>query len=55
VRLVEKMIRDEAYLAAIYERFPGELEAAFGPHLVGLRRRLLPEAEAEQLLVVVSG
>lgn len=55
VRLVEKLIRDEAYLAAIYERFPDELETEFGPHLVGLRRRLLPDEESEQLLVVTSG
>ena len=54
VRLVEKLIRDEAYLAAIYERFPAELGEAFGPHLVGLRRRLLPQEEAQQLLVVIS-
>ena len=53
VRLVEKLIRDEAYLAAIYERFPSELEEAFGPHLVGLRRRLLPEAEADKLLLIM--
>jgi len=28
VWLVEKLNRDESYLASIYERFPGELEAA---------------------------
>ena len=54
VRLVEKLIRDEAYLAAIYERFQPELEAAFGPHLVALRRRLLPIDQAEQLLAIVG-
>jgi len=54
VRLVEKFIRDEAYLAAIYERFSPELEAAFGPHLVELRRRLLPEAAAKRLVAVTA-
>jgi sugar-specific transcriptional regulator TrmB len=54
VRLVEKFIRDEAYLAAIYERFSPELEAAFGPHLVDLRRRLLPEAAAKRLVAITA-
>ncbi len=54
VRLVEKLIRDEAYLAAIYERFHDELEAAYGPHLVALRQRLLPVDQAERLLAVVG-
>ena len=39
VRLVEKLIRDESYLAAIYARFGPELEREFGPHLAALRRR----------------
>ncbi len=54
VRLVEKFIRDEAYLAAIYEHFSSELEATFGPHLVELRRRLLPEAAAERLVAITT-
>lgn len=54
VRVVEKLIRDDAYLASIYERFPDELEAAFGPHLVELRRRLLPAADAERLVAITS-
>jgi len=54
VRLVEKLIRDEAYLAAIYERFRPDLESAFGPHLVKLRRRLLPAEQAERLVSVVG-
>lgn len=54
VRLVEKLIRDEAYLAAIYERFRNDLEAVYGPHLVALRRRLLPVDQAERLLAVVG-
>jgi sugar-specific transcriptional regulator TrmB len=54
VRVVEKFIRDEAYLASIYERFPAEIEAAFGPHLVHLRRRLLPEADAEHLIAITA-
>lgn len=54
VRVVEKFIRDEAYLASIYERFPSELEGAFGPHLVDLRRRLLPEKEADWLVAITA-
>ncbi len=54
VRLVEKLIRDEAYLAAIYERFRDELEGAYGPHMVGLRQKLLPADQAERLLSVVG-
>jgi len=54
VRLVEKLIRDEAYVAAIYERFSDDLEEAFGVHLVELRRRLLPEADAERLVAITT-
>jgi HTH-type transcriptional regulator, sugar sensing transcriptional regulator len=54
VRLVEKLIRDEAYLAAIYERFAKDLEDAYGPHLLALRRRLLPPDQAEQLVSAVG-
>jgi sugar-specific transcriptional regulator TrmB len=54
VRLVEKLIRDETYLAAIYDRFSPDLEAAFGAHLVNLRARLLPPDAAEQLISVVG-
>ncbi|HLG50780.1 MAG TPA: helix-turn-helix domain-containing protein [Chloroflexota bacterium] len=54
VQLVEKLIRDEAYLAEIYQRFRTELEAAYGQHLVQLRRRLLPAAQAERLLAIVG-
>jgi sugar-specific transcriptional regulator TrmB len=54
VRLVEKLIRNEAYLASIYEQLPVELEAAFGPHLVDLRRRLLPTADAKRLVEITA-
>ncbi len=54
VRVVEKLIRDEAYLASIYERFPEELESAFGVHLFQLRHRLLPEADAERLVAMTA-
>lgn len=54
VRLIEKLIRDETYLAAIYEQFQSELTAAFGPHLVELRRKLLPADQAERLVSVVG-
>jgi HTH-type transcriptional regulator, sugar sensing transcriptional regulator len=54
VSVVEKLIRDEAYLAAIYEQCSSELEAAFGPHLVHLRRRLLPAEDAERLIAVTA-
>lgn len=54
VHVVEKLIRDEAYLASIYERFPRELEDAFGPHLVDLRRLLWPETDAERLVAITT-
>jgi len=54
VRMVEKLIRDEAYLAAVYERFRVELEEAYGPHLVALRQRLLPSDQARRLLAIVG-
>lgn len=54
VRTVEKLIRDEAYLAAIYEHLPAELEQSFGPHMVHLRRGLLPEPDAEHLLAITT-
>ena len=54
VRLVEKVIRDEAYLAAIYASHHRELEQTYGPHLVELRRRLLPDDQAAALLSIVG-
>jgi HTH-type transcriptional regulator, sugar sensing transcriptional regulator len=54
VRVVEKLIRNEAYLASIYESFSHEMETAFGPHLVHLRQRLLPEKEAERLVALTT-
>lgn len=54
VRLVEKLVRDESYLAEIFAQLGPELEARFGPHLVELRRRLLPEDQAQRLLTIVA-
>ncbi|GCF11119.1 TrmB family transcriptional regulator [Dictyobacter arantiisoli] len=54
VRIVEKFIRDESYLAAIYEHLSPELEATFGPHLVQLRRGLLPTEDAEKLVAITT-
>ncbi len=54
LRVVEKLIRDEAYLAAIYDRLRPELEGAFGRHLVELRARLLPPEQASELMSVVG-
>ena len=54
VRLVEKLIRDETYLAAIYARHHADLERSFGPHLVALRSRLLPPDQAERLVSLVG-
>lgn len=54
VRVVEKLIRDESYLAAIYEQFSPQLEEAFGHHLVDLRRRLLPTTDAERLVAITT-
>jgi sugar-specific transcriptional regulator TrmB len=54
VGIVEKLIRDETYLAAIYQRFADDLEREFGRHLVGLRSRFLPPEQAEQLISIVG-
>lgn len=54
VRTVEKLIRDETYLAAIFDRFGDELETEFGPHLVSLRQSLLPPDQAEQLISITG-
>jgi len=54
VGIVEKLIRDETYLAAIYARFADDLEAEYGRHLVRLRSRFLPAEQAEQLISIVG-
>ncbi|SDT25580.1 TrmB family transcriptional regulator [Microlunatus soli] len=54
VGIVEKLIRDETYLAAIYARFADDLEAEYGKHLVKLRSRFLPASQAEQLISIVG-
>lgn len=54
VGIVEKLIRDETYLAAIYARFADDLEREFGRHLVNLRSRFLPVEQAEQLISIVG-
>ena len=54
VGVVEKLIRDETYLAAIYARFADDLESEFGRHLVNLRSRFLPAEQAEQLISIVG-
>lgn len=54
VQVVEKLIRDEAYLAAIYASHRDELEQSFGPHLVQLRTRLLPADQADSLVSIVG-
>jgi sugar-specific transcriptional regulator TrmB len=54
VGIVEKLIRDETYLAAIYARFADDLEAEYGRHLVKLRSRFLPAEQAEQLISIVG-
>lgn len=52
--VVEKLIRQEAYLAAIFERHHDLLTESFGPHLVELRSRLLPTDQADQLVSIVG-
>jgi len=54
VGIVEKLIRDETYLAAIYARFADDLEREYGRHLVRLRARFLPADQAEQLISIVG-
>lgn len=50
VNLAESLIRHEIYLAEIFGRFGAQIEAEFGPALVSLRRRYLPEPQASALL-----
>ncbi len=54
VQIVEKLIRDEAYLAAIYDSHRDSLEQEYGQHLVGLRTRLLPQDQARNLMSIVG-
>ena len=54
VALVEKLLRDEAYLAAIFRDLRKPLEKRFGRHLVDLRAELLPPEDAERLVALVG-
>jgi len=54
VMVVEKLIRDEAYLAAIFDTHGPALEETYGPHLVELRTRLLPPELATRLTTVLG-
>jgi HTH-type transcriptional regulator, sugar sensing transcriptional regulator len=54
VQLVEKLIRDESYIAEVFARFRPQLEQAYGPHLFGLRSRLLPPTLSRRLAEVVG-
>jgi sugar-specific transcriptional regulator TrmB len=49
VNMAESLIRHEIYLAEIFGRFGKQIEAAFGPALVSLRRNYLPTAQANAL------
>ncbi len=49
VVLVESLIRHEIYIAEIFARFGAELDAAFGPELLSLRRKYLPRQQSETL------
>ncbi len=49
VVLVESLIRHEIYIAEVFARFGAELDAAFGPELLSLRRKYLPTQQAEAL------
>jgi HTH-type transcriptional regulator, sugar sensing transcriptional regulator len=49
VNMAESLIRHEIYLAEIFGRFGQQIEAAFGPALVSLRRNYLPKAQANAL------
>ncbi len=49
VNMAESLIRHEIYLAEIFGRFGREIETAFGPALVSLRRNYLPAGQAGAL------
>lgn len=46
VNLAESLIRHEIYVAEIFARFGPQIEAAFGPSLLSLRRSYLPPLQA---------
>lgn len=49
VNLAESLIRHEIYVAEIFARFGRQIEAAFGPALLSLRRSYLPPPQAAAL------
>jgi sugar-specific transcriptional regulator TrmB len=54
VAVIEKVLRDESYLSAIFAALGSDLEAHFGPHLIDLRRGLLPPADVARLEHLIS-
>jgi HTH-type transcriptional regulator, sugar sensing transcriptional regulator len=54
VQLVEKLIRDESYIAEVFSRFQPQLEQVYGPHLIELRSRLLPPHLSRRLADVIG-
>ena len=54
VTVIEKLLRDEAYLAAIFSELRKPLEKRFGPHLAELRRPLLPPEDAARLDAIIA-
>ena len=49
LNLAESLFRHELFVAQIFARFGRQIEAAFGPALVSLRRDYLPPAQAAAL------
>lgn len=49
VNLAESLIRHEIYVAEIFSHFGRQIEAAFGPALISLRRDYLPPKQAAAL------
>ncbi|MBI4540830.1 MAG: TrmB family transcriptional regulator [Gemmatimonadetes bacterium] len=49
VEVTDSLIRHEVYLAEIFQRFGPEIERAFGPALLSLRQKYLPEEQIQAL------
>jgi sugar-specific transcriptional regulator TrmB len=49
VHLAETMLRHELYFAEIFEKFGAPIQKEFGPALIALRRRYLPQTQVDAL------
>ena len=50
VSVADTLIRHDIYLTEIFTKLRPEVEGAFGPALIELRRRFLPDAQVQDLV-----